>query len=92
MSQLEKVCKALGADYSIQSIDWEDVIYRDFHNGYDVEISGLGFRNKATIYLWENKCRIVDTRYNVELARIHEVVEELYREGNKWIEKKQKLQ
>lgn len=50
---LKELCKELGKEYSIEIIDGEWVIYSDFHNGYDVEISGVnttGSRKRVTIF------------------------------------------
>ena len=47
--------KALGKDYSIMVIDLERCLYRDFKNGFNVEISGIGRANRKTpltLYLW----------------------------------------
>ena len=44
MSKLDTVqrelCRKLGDEYRIMRIDYEKVIYRDFGNGFNVEISG----------------------------------------------------
>lgn len=37
---LPELKKALGANYSIRTIDLEKCLYRDFGNGFNVEISG----------------------------------------------------
>ncbi len=47
--------KSLGKDYCIRVIDLEKVVYRDFKNGFNVEISGMhttNLKKKANIYLW----------------------------------------
>ena len=52
---LRELKKALGADYRICYIDLEKCLYRDFGNGFDVEISGVSRANRkgpATLYLW----------------------------------------
>ena len=49
------LCKSLGPDYRILCIDLERCIYRDFGNGFDVEISGTyttSNRKTAIVYLW----------------------------------------
>ncbi|MDE5860847.1 MAG: hypothetical protein K2H28_01485 [Ruminococcus sp.] len=51
---LKAICKKLGNQYSIRLFDLEQIIYRNFGNGYDVEVSGLNHNNKtfnATIYV-----------------------------------------
>ena len=52
---IRALCKSLGVDYRVTTIDLERVIYRDFGNGFNVEISGMhtsSMKKKATIYLW----------------------------------------
>ena len=52
---IQELCDSLGGDYKVQDIDLETCIYRDFGNGFDVEISGVyttSQKKKATIYLW----------------------------------------
>lgn len=58
----------LGDKYTIKSIDWEKCLYRDFGNGFNVEISGCSRANRkgsATLYLWYGStlydCLIVKT-------------------------------
>lgn len=62
------LCKKLGKDYRIRYIDWERCIYRDFGNGFNVEISGTHTTSKrklASLYLWFGGELIV--------KRVHEV-------------------
>ena len=52
---INELKKALGKDYRIYYIDLEKCLYRDFGNGFDVEISGVSRANRkcpATLYLW----------------------------------------
>ena len=65
--------KALGKDYSIMVIDLERCLYRDFKNGFNVEISGIGRANRKTpltLYLWygyqSGSCILIKTLGNVE--------------------------
>lgn len=54
-TMLNALKKELGADYRICTIDLERCLYRDFGNGFNVEISGVytAYTNKlATLYLW----------------------------------------
>jgi len=81
---IRALCKSLGKEYRVTNIDFERVIYRDFGNGFNVEISGVhttSKHRKATIYLWygENApdCIIVDTVHDVAREDIDEVVENL---------------
>lgn len=75
-----QLCEELGPLYSIQAIDWEYVIYRDFGNGFDVEVCGMdtGSANKlATIYLWHQKTRIVNRVDGVRQNEIADHINEL---------------
>ena len=66
---LKAICEKLGNQYSIRLFDLEQVIYRDFGNGYDVEVSGLNHNNKtfnATIYVWNaRKPRVIEKFRNI---------------------------
>lgn len=56
---IQELCDSLGGDYKVQDIDLETCIYRDFGNGFDVEISGVYIpqarrRKQLSIYgVWE---------------------------------------
>jgi len=85
---MKKLCRQLGREYSIIMLDLEQVIYRNFGNGYDVEISGINTsseKKKATIYLWRCGRRIIDTVHDVPQSEIHERVEELYHMTLEWV-------
>ena len=65
--------KALGKEYGIMVIDLERCLYRDFNNGFNVEISGIGRANRKTpltLYLWygnqSGSCILIKTVSNVE--------------------------
>lgn len=65
---LRELKLTLGDKYTIKSIDWEKCLYRDFGNGFNVEISGCSRANRkgsATLYLWFGStlydCLIVKT-------------------------------
>lgn len=45
---INKLCKSLGTDYMIKTIDGEPCVYRDFSNGFNVEISGMYTANMKT--------------------------------------------
>lgn len=75
-NRLERIAEQLGPEYIVTNIDFEDVIYRDFGGGYDVEISGLKHKPQATIYLWDNGL-IVERRDKVKLEDIKGTVSEL---------------
>ena len=98
MSKLDTVqrelCRKLGDEYRIMRIDYEKVIYRDFGNGFNVEISGThttSEKKRATIYLWYgdriDSCLIVRKVKDVAREDIHEVVEELLEYSNELLEK-----
>ena len=76
------LCKSLGPDYRILYIDLERCIYRDFGNGFDVEISGThttSNRKTATVYLWYVPEKITVKRVSgVKQSDIGKVVDELY--------------
>lgn len=86
---LKKPCKhiydlarELGPEYSVTVIDRENCIYRNFHNGFDVEISGADHnseRKRVTIYLWGQKFGfgILKVIENVPQGNIGDRVEEL---------------
>ena len=76
------LCKKLGPEYRILYIDLERCIYRDFGNGFDVEISGThttSERKTATIYLWYVPEKMTVKRVSdVKQSEIGKVVDELY--------------
>lgn len=82
---LRDLCKSLGEKYTITTIDLERVIYRDFGNGFNVEVSGVHTSKedkKAILYLWHGDgydCQIVRTMKDVPRSKIGDCVEELYR-------------
>jgi hypothetical protein len=82
---MKSLCERLGRDYCIRTIDLEPVIYRDFGNGYNVEISGVyttGTKKKATLYLWygerQPECIIVKKVSNVAREDIGTEVDKLF--------------
>ena len=80
-AHMRKLCRSLGEQYRITDIDLERVIYRDFGNGYDVEICGVNTsstRKKANIYLWKDGLRIVERRIGVPQDEIGSTVNALY--------------
>lgn len=88
-----ELCRKLGEEYRIVRIDLEKVIYRDFGNGFNVEISGTHTSRAdklATIYLWYgdriDSCIIVKKIKNVAREDIHEVVEDLREYSNELLE------
>ena len=77
------LCKSLGPEYKIMYIDGERCIYRDFHNGFDVEISGTHTTSDsktANIYLWYMPEKMTVKRVgDVKQSDISKVVDELYK-------------
>lgn len=47
------ILRSLGKKYEIKVIDGSECIYRDFGNGYDVEILTYGKKSICTIVLWQ---------------------------------------
>lgn len=63
---LKSICEKLGNHYSIRLLDFEQVIYRDFGNGYDIEVSGLNHNKEkfnATIYVWNAKKQVIVEKF-----------------------------
>lgn len=74
--------KVLGSEYELKVIDLEWVIYRNFNNGFDIEVSGIdsyGSR-KIFIFLWQTKkyVRVLADIMYVPLNQIKEYVDWLY--------------
>lgn len=79
-AHMKQLCEALGPRYSIQMVDMEQVICRDFGNGYNVEVSGTNtasIKKVATIYLWAGTQIIAKTLHDVPQCEIGARVEEL---------------
>ena len=81
---IRALCRSLGKEYRVCTIDFESVIYRDFGNGFNVEISGVYTTSKtrrATLYLWygekQPECLIVKTVRDVQRDEIADAVEGL---------------
>lgn len=85
-SILTKLKNELGDDYHIRHIDLEQCLYRDFGNGFDVEISDIqraNQRHPVTLYLWfkgkEQPPRIVKSvDVDCTAASIAVAVDKLY--------------
>ena len=67
--------KYLGKKYTVAFIDMEYVVYRDFGDGRDVEISCMPYRKKANVYFWLDKTRIIRRAFNVPYDKVAEIVE-----------------
>ncbi len=82
---IRNLAKKLGTGYRIEIIDFEHVIYKDFGNGFNVEISGMhttSERKKATIYLWFGNTFsnyvIISQVNHISQSDIGKVVDNLY--------------
>ena len=81
-AQLRAICDSLGNQYSALNIDCESCIFRDFGNGFNVEISlsaALNDTNPTAVYLWlgeEYMVKSVKLRSNSD---IKDAVDELYK-------------
>ena len=91
---IRALAKQLGREYRVTTIDFEPVVYRDFGNGFNVEISGVyttGKKKRATLYLWHGdrqpECIIVKTIRDVRREDIGSEVEELFRYSQSLIKK-----
>ena len=79
-AHMQKLCLSLGDVYCIRELDLERVLYRDFGNGYDIEVSGMNTtsaRKKATIYLWKDRKQTVRVVKGVPQDAIGEWVDRL---------------
>ena len=88
-TQLQRaLCKSLGKEYRILKFDGEMVIYRDFGNGFDIEICRTNTDKEddlARIFLWLNKRIIAKIVYDVKQSDIGLVAEELREFGEELI-------
>ena len=96
---LVEMRKQLGEHYQIQGIDFELCLYRNFGNGFDVEISGVYSRKRKanrriTIWLWwigkkqdkkNSAAQAICDVYGIpyDASAIHAVTEFLYEFSNK---------
>ena len=90
---IRALAKKLGKDYRVTVIDLEPVVYRDFGNGFNVEISGMyttSKKKKATLYLWDGEtigARVVKIVSDVAQDDIGKEVEKMYEYSKSLIEK-----
>ncbi len=83
-SCIRALAKKLGKEYRVTIIDFEHVVYRDFGNGFNVEISGMyttSKKKKATLYLWDGETLgacVVKITSDVARDDIGTEVEKLY--------------
>lgn len=84
---INEFCKELGSEYCIRPIDQEQVIYRNFGNGYDLEISGMNtssLRKTAVLYLWKGTNRVVKKVTDVPQKDIGKWAEWLRQKTESW--------
>ena len=77
----DKLCRELGKEYRVRYVDWERCIYRDFGNGFNVEVSGThttSKRKKALIFLWYGNDYTITCIREVPFSEIGNVVDRLY--------------
>jgi len=88
-THMRKLCKELGPEYRIRVIDLEQVIYRDFGNGYNLEISGVNTtseKKRATLYMWWGERVIAKKIKDVPQSEIGKRADELCELSKKLVE------
>jgi len=89
--KLKAAIDYLGKQYIIKTIDREECVYRDLHNGFDIEVSGICSRRKSAICVcvWDMRQslgtiveRVCDITTLIELEVILDALYEKYRRGN----------
>ena len=80
----------LGDEYRTQLIDFEECIYRNLGNGFDIEVSGINSKHECslTVYVWDMKHRVITERVSeiADLKELKPVLDSLiikYKEINK---------
>lgn len=73
--KIKEILAELGPSYCIKKIDFENCIYRDLQNGYDIEVSGLDNAKKsfkADVYVWKtsNGTEIVEKIMGIDSFEI----------------------
>lgn len=72
----------LGDEYRTQLIDFEECIYRNLGNGFDIEVSGVSSKHERslTVYVWDMKHRVITERVSeiVDLQDLKTVLDKLY--------------
>ena len=77
----DKLCREIGNGCRILRVDEERCIYRDFGNGFNVEVSGThttSKRRKAVIFLWYGSAFTVTCIKEVPFSEIGNVINRLY--------------
>ena len=83
---ISELCEKCGKNYTLKTIDFERCIYKNFGNGYDMEISLASSRHeRASIYIWHKELsggyRVVESHHDIphnELPSILQVIERRY--------------
>lgn len=83
-TNVKRVLEELGENYSMASVDYpptEDV-YRDFHNGIDVEILVPYYRRnlEVSVFIWKDKREIIERAFDVPLNQLKGTLEQMYRQ------------
>lgn len=64
----QRLLEYLGKPYTVKTIDFENCIYLNLRNGYDIEISGgKTVRSKFDIYVWKTKERLEIVERHMDL-------------------------
>ena len=80
-----ELCEKCGQDYVLTNIDFEQCIYKDFGNGYDVEISSASKRGKlASIYVWykdtdKERYQVVESLHDIPHHTLPTILKEIER-------------
>lgn len=77
---LKDLCLSLGDRYRIVTFDFEPVVYRNFFNGFEIEVSRLNNNRKnplGTIFIWKDKKDVIRAIRGIPKDRIKEKLEEI---------------
>ncbi|MGE6261023.1 hypothetical protein ACQKCU_24625 [Heyndrickxia sporothermodurans] len=69
--KIKEYLSMLGSFYQIKIIDLEYCIYRDLHNGYDIEVNGLdnackNFTPDIHVWITSNGTRIIESINDIQ--------------------------
>jgi hypothetical protein len=72
------IASLLANGYTKEPIDGEICLYRDYKNGYDVEVSRAFNRRKTVcIYVWHNKNNIVERYFDIPVGEMTLLLEDI---------------
>lgn len=77
---LKDLCQSLGKEYRIISMDMERVIYRDFGNHFEIEVSRLNTNKKhprGKIFIWKDKKTVIRTIRGIPKEQIADRLDEI---------------